>query len=148
MAKELLVREQVPEELTWDLTSIFASDEEWEAEFKAIEALEQEAKTYKGKATESAESLYKTLQFGDRMYERFSKLYVYSHLKHDQDTTNSQYQATDSRVRSLGAKLSAVWSFLTPEILSLDEQTINDYVASYEPLQLYKQSLKENKNSI
>ncbi len=112
-------------------------------EFKAIEALEQEAKTYKGKATESAESLYKTLQFGDRMYERFSKLYVYSHLKHDQDTTNSQYQATDSRVRSLGAKLSAVWSFLTPEILSLDEQTINDYVASYEPLQLYKQSLKE-----
>ncbi len=31
MAKELLVREQVPEELTWDLTSIFASDEEWEA---------------------------------------------------------------------------------------------------------------------
>ena len=36
MAKELLVREQVPEELTWDLTSIFASDEEWEKEFKAM----------------------------------------------------------------------------------------------------------------
>ncbi len=55
------------------------------------------------------------------LYERFSKLYVYSHLKHDQDTTNSQYQAMDGRVRSVGAKLSAAWSFLTPEILSLDE---------------------------
>ena len=91
MAKELLLRDQVPEELTWDLTSIFASDEEWEKEFKAIEALEQEAKTYKGKATESAESLYKTLQFGDRMYERFSKLYVYSHLKHDQAYEHHYY---------------------------------------------------------
>lgn len=143
MAKEVLLRDQIPEELTWDLTPIFSTDEAWEEEFKEIEALEEHAKSYKGKATESAQSLYDALQFGDQMYERFSKLYVYSHLKHDQDTTNGKYQATDSRVRSLGAKLSAAWSFLTPEILTLDEETINEYVASYEPLKLYEQSLKE-----
>ncbi len=143
MAKEVLLRDQVPEELTWDLTPIFPTDEAWEEEFKAIEALEEQAKSYKGKTTESAESLYDALQFGDKMYERFSKLYVYSHLKHDQDTGNGKYQAMDSRVRSLGAKLSAAWSFITPEILMLDEETINEYVESYEPLQLYKQMLKE-----
>ncbi len=143
MAKEALLREQVPEELTWDLTSIFSTDEAWEEEFKAVEAFEEQAKSYKGKATESAQSLYDALQFGDKMNERFSKLYVYSHLKHDQDTGNGKYQAMDSRVRSLGAKLGAAWSFITPEILMLDEETINEYVESYEPLQLYKQMLKE-----
>ena len=143
MAKEVLLRDQVPEELTWDLTTIFTSDEEWEKEFKAIEALEEKAKDYEGKATQSAQSLYEALQFSDQLNERFSKLYVYSHLKHDQDTTNGKYQAMDSRVRSLGAKLGAAWSFLTPEILTLDEETINQYVASYEPLQLYGQMLKE-----
>ena len=32
MAKQILTREEVPEQLTWDLTSIFESDEAWEAE--------------------------------------------------------------------------------------------------------------------
>ncbi|WP_332650361.1 oligoendopeptidase F [Lysinibacillus sp. 54212] len=143
MAKEIKLRNEIPEELTWDLTPIFGTDEDWEQEFKRIEALEAEAAGYQGKVAESAQSLYETLQFGDKLFEDFSKLYVYSHLKHDQDTTNSKYQAMESRVKSLGAKLSAAWSFLTPEILALDEATINDYVSNFEPLKLYEQMLKE-----
>lgn len=143
MAKEVLLRSEVPEDLTWDLSTIFAKDEDWEQEFKRIEQLENEAAKYKGKVAESAQSLYETLQFSDQLYQAFNKLYVYSHLKTDQDTTNSKYQAMESRAKSLGAKLSAAWSFLTPEILALDEATINQYVESYEPLKLYEQMLKE-----
>ena len=68
---------------------------------------------------------------------------MYSFLKHDQDTTNSAYQAMDGRVNSLGAKLGAAWSFITPEILSLDEATIQSYINDYEPLRLYEQLFKE-----
>ncbi len=143
MAKEILLREQVEEAYTWDLTPIFPSDEAWEEEFKAIEELGQAADQYRGKVVESAEQLYKTMQFSDQLFERFNRLYVYSHLKHDQDTTNSKYQALDSRVRSLAAKLSAAWSFLTPEMMAVDEETLNGFVASYEPLKLYAQSIKE-----
>nr|WP_106783843.1 oligoendopeptidase F [Lysinibacillus timonensis] len=143
MAKKVLTRDEVPVELTWDLTTIFSSDDEWEKEFKEIEQLIPNAEQFKGKVTESAERLFDTLQFNDQLSERFSRLYVYSHLKHDQDTTNSLYQAMDGRVRSLGAKLAAAWSFITPEILSVDENTINEYLNHYEPLQLYAQMLKE-----
>lgn len=143
MTKKVLTRNEVPVELTWDLESIFPSDEEWEKEFKAVEQLISEAEKYKGKVTEGSKSLYNTLQFNDKLSERFGKLFVYSHLKHDQDTTNSTYQAMDGRIRSLGAKLSAAWSFITPEILSLEEQTIQKYLDEYEPLRLYEQMLKE-----
>lgn len=143
MAKKVLTRDEVPVELTWDLSTIFSSDDEWEQEFKEIEKLVPESEKFKGKVTESAKSLYETLQFSDKLSERFGRLYVYSHLKHDQDTTNSKYQAMDGRVRSLGAKLAAAWSFTTPEILSVDEETINSYLKEYEPLQLYAQMLKE-----
>ena len=34
MAKQILTRDEVPEHLTWDLTTIFESDEAWEAELK------------------------------------------------------------------------------------------------------------------
>lgn len=143
MAKEILLREQVEEAYTWDLTPIFASDEAWEKEFKEIETLSSESSKYEGKVAESAESLYATLQFSDRLFERFGRLYTYSHLKHDQDTTNGTYQAMDSRVRSLAAKLSAAWSFLTPEMTAVSEEILNGYVDSYEPLKLYAQSIKE-----
>lgn len=143
MAKKVVTREEVPAELTWDLTTIFATDEAWEQEFKELEALIGKAADYKGTVTESAARLFETLQFTDRLFERFNRLYVYAHLKHDQDTTNSTYQALDGRVKSLAAKAGAAWSFTTPEILQLNEETLNSYVASYEPLQLYKQSLKE-----
>lgn len=143
MAKQILTREEVPEQLTWDLTSIFVSDEAWEAELKEVEQLSKQASNYKGKVADSAESLYNTLQFSDALYERLHKLYVYSHLKHDQDTTNSKYQDLDGRVRSVLTNVGAAWSFITPEILALDEATLNSYVESYEPLSLYEQSLKE-----
>lgn len=143
MAKKLLLREEVPEQLTWDLSSIFTSDEAWEEAFKQLSSLENEAKNYEGTVAESAENLYQTLKKSDEISEQFGKLYVYSHLKHDQDTTNGKYQAMDSRVKSLGAKLSAAWSFLTPEILSLPEEKISQFIESYEPLQLYKQKLEE-----
>ncbi|KYG90827.1 MULTISPECIES: oligoendopeptidase F [Metasolibacillus] len=143
MAKQVLTREEVPVELTWDLTSIFPTDEAWEQEFAEIQGLLEQAEDYKGKVATGAQGLFDTLQFSDLVSQRFSKLYVYSHLKHDQDTANGTYQAMDSRVKSLGAKLSAALSFITPEILALDEATIAAYVAQYDELKLYEQSLKE-----
>ncbi|MEO4054256.1 oligoendopeptidase F [Solibacillus sp. CAU 1738] len=142
MAK-LLTREEVPTELTWDLTSIFSSDEAWEQEFSEIQSLIGQAENYKGKVAEGAKGLFETLQFSDNVGQRFNKLYVYSHLKHDQDTANSKYQAMDSRVKSLSAKLSTAMSFMIPEILSLDEATIASYIAENDDLKLYEQSLKE-----
>lgn len=143
MAKQVLTREEVPVELTWDLTSIYPTDEAWEQEFTAIQSLLEQAGEYKGKVATGAQGLFDTLQYSDLVSERFSKLYVYSHLKHDQDTANGTYQAMDSRVKSLGAKLSAALSFITPEILALDEATIATYVAEHDGLKLYEQSLKE-----
>ena len=35
-AKRLLQRNEVPEELTWDLTKVFKSDEEFEKEYQAV----------------------------------------------------------------------------------------------------------------
>ncbi|SOB91698.1 oligoendopeptidase F [Ureibacillus xyleni] len=143
MAKKLLNREEVPVELTWDLEGIFSSDAAWEEEFKEIEKLIPEGEKFKGTVVGNAKNLFDTLQFSDELSKRFGKLYVYSHLKHDQDTTNSKYQGMDARVRSLGAKLSAAWSFITPEILSIEEEKIQSYLEEYEPLQLYTQMLKE-----
>ncbi len=64
-------------------------------------------------------------------------------MRYDQDTTNSVYQDMNSRIQTLATSISAALSFLTPEILSLSEETIEQYLKENKDLQLYKQSLKE-----
>ncbi|MDN7226166.1 oligoendopeptidase F [Planococcus sp. N064] len=143
MAEKLLLRNEVPTELTWKLEDVFESNEVWEQEFKEVTALAEKADSYQGKLQESAEALYNVLVYKDELLQRLQKLYTYSHMRYDQDTTNSTYQAMDSRIKSLYAKVSTGLSFLTPEILGLDEAALTGYIESHEGLQLYKHALEE-----
>ena len=143
MANKILKREEVPAELTWKLDDIFQTDDAWESEFNEVAAMAEKAASYEGKLKEGAEALYEVLTFKDELSERLRRLYTYSHMRYDQDTTNSKYQALDSRIKALYAKISAGLSFLTPEILGLDEEVLNGYVESHEGLKLYKHALDE-----
>ncbi|MDN7244393.1 oligoendopeptidase F [Planococcus shenhongbingii] len=143
MADKLLLREEIPAEMTWKLEEIFASNEVWEQEFTKVTELAEKAGSYQGKLQESADALYEVLVYKDELLQRLQKLYTYSHMRYDQDTTNSTYQAMDSRMKSLYAKVSTGLSFLTPEILSLEEPVLNSYIEEHEGLQLYKHALEE-----
>ena len=143
MAEKLLLRDEVPTELTWKLEDIFESNEVWEQEFKEVAELAEKAGSFQGKLQESAEALYEVLVYKDELLQRLQKLYTYSHMRYDQDTTNSTYQAMDSRIKSLYAKVSTGLSFLTPEILELEEAVLTSYIESHEGLQLYKHALEE-----
>ena len=143
MVEKIITRDEVPEELTWRLEDIFATDEAWEQEFKAVTELSEKSSSYQGKLKENAEALYEVLVYKDELSERLRKLYTYSHMRYDQDTTNSRYQGMDSRIKSLAAKISAGLSFLIPEILELDEATLNSYIDEHEGLHIYRHALEE-----
>ena len=52
------------------------------------------------------------------------KLYVYSHLKSDEDTANNENQARMSKIDSYMADFSSYSAYFVPEILSLGEEYI------------------------
>lgn len=141
--KSLPGRKDVPEELTWRLEDIFPTDEAWEQEYQEVKELTKEAPKYKGKLGESANDLYEALQFQDNVFERLSKLYTYAHMRYDQDTTNSFYQGLDSRMKSLYAEAASLFAYVVPEILSIDENTLKEYLKENKDLQLYEHSLEE-----
>lgn len=141
--KTVLTREQVPVQLTWRLEDIFATNEAWEQEFKEVTTLSDKAASFQGTLSKGSTSMLQALQYRDEIYGRMMKLYSYAHMRYDQDTTNSTYQAMDSRIKSLAAKISASLSFLTPEILTIDEAIIHKYIAENKKLAMYKQELSE-----
>ena len=139
---QLRTREEIPVEETWRLEDIFESDAAWEKEYEAIDAFVEKATTYEGTLAKGADAIYEALQYRDELLERMGRLYVYAHLKHDQDTANGTYQAMESRASSLYAKVGTALSFLTPELLAIPEETLNEYVNTHEGLDLYKEEFR------
>ncbi|MBP1969046.1 oligoendopeptidase F [Virgibacillus natechei] len=142
-SKELQKRNEVPEELTWDLEAIFATDEEWEEALEQLRSDIPEVEKYQGKLSDSAQTLYDLLQLQDQLSERLGKLFTYAHMRSDQDTTNSFYQALNTKAENLLTVASSSMSYIVPEILEMDEETIKGFLEEKEELQFYKKTLDE-----
>lgn len=140
---KVLKRDEVKVEETWCLEDIYPTDEAWEEEYRAVETFSEKGETFKGTLGNSGESLFAALTYRDALSERLRRLYTYAHLKNDQDTTNSFYQAMDSRIKSLYVKVSTALSYFVPELLSIDESKLNESVEAHDGLRLYKKELEE-----
>ena len=116
--KQLPARSEINVEDTWRLEDIFATDDDWEKEFAAVQEMIPGIEKFKGRLGESADTFYEALQYEDQLLERMGKLYTYAHMRYDQDTTNSFYQAMDARRKILYAQVASALSFIVPEILS------------------------------
>ena len=136
-------RSEIAVEDTWRLEDIFASDESWEKEFQEVKALIPAVKEFEGKLGESADILYEALQYQDQLLERLGKLYTYSHMRYDQDTTNSFYQGLDDRMKNLYSQAASNLAFIVPEFLSIDEEKLKDFLTEKVELKLYEHALDE-----
>lgn len=135
---ELPLRSEVPVADTWNLETIFVSDEAWESALSDISLKLQEVPKIEGTLGLSPESLLLGLKLRDELSERLESIYVYAHLSSDADTTNAHYQSMQSRVQSFIADFSAQFAFFDTEILACDEAKIRSYLDANEGLSLYK----------
>ena len=119
-------REEQRLEDTWDLTTIFESDEAFETALKDVEKYLDSAEKFKV-GIDSKEMLLEALETEREISVAVRKVYIYAHLKHDQDTSNDKYTAMEGRVRSILIKINTAWSFLTPAIMNIDEDTLREW---------------------
>lgn len=141
--KELPKRSELPKELTWDLEDIFATDEEWKKELESLKQDIPKIKAYDGKLADSAQVLSDVLKLQDNLSQRLGKLFTYSHMRNDEDTTNSFYQEMNAKAENVLTLASSSMSYIVPEILSIDEEKLKTFQTENEELALYKQTLDE-----
>ena len=135
MAKE---RNEINENHKWDLEPLYKTIADWEADFKKVSAQKDMFKSLKGTLGESAENLYKCLNQRDELLMMAENVYVYAHLKHDEDTSNPEFQAFYARANSLITEVYADISFIDPEILEMDDKKLQAFLESHEKLSIYK----------
>ncbi|MDG4656641.1 oligoendopeptidase F [Ectobacillus antri] len=136
-------REELDKAYMWKLEDIFASDQEWEKEFEQVKGLLPKLVDFKGKLGESSQQLLEMLQYQDEVSLRLGKLYTYAHMRYDQDTTNSFYQALNDRATNLYTELSSSTAYIVPEILAVPEEKLQAFLTENKDLALYAHYLEE-----
>ena len=139
--EKIPLRGEVPEAETWDLRDLYPTDEAWLAEYEDLKTMPERAAAFQGKLGKSAEDLLLWFRLQDEIQERLSRFHTYASCKSDQDTGNGTYQ--DFRGKAMGtyvAVLSAC-AFATPEIMAIDDDTLNLFYAAQPELLGYQRSL-------
>lgn len=137
-AKQLPKREELALESTWDLTKIFPNDETFEKALTALTSELTKVDEYRGTLGNGASAFYDALQFINELTRKFDSLYVYTHLKNDQDTANTTYQGLHAKSSSLAAQVSEAISWFEPELLKLSDDQIWAYFDEAPELEVYR----------
>ena len=75
--------------------------------------------------------------------KEFTRLYVYASMNSDEDTRVSTYQAMQQEMIQFGATLGSEEAFIEPEILKMDNATIERFLAQEPRLNIYRQYLED-----
>ena len=122
----MIARKDVNPNETWNLQDLFATDEDYEAALKNMQAMaEGFTETYKGQL-ESVETIQAALaQYGE-ILEQYHPLSAYSYLSWSEDQANEQAQARASKFGSVSAQIFSQLSFLDSELLQLPVDMLDD----------------------
>ena len=141
--REPMERQEIQMEFKWDLESMYENNDLWEKDFSKAKTLAEEIEKFKGKTVESGKTLLAVLKLRDELYRITENILTYAEMRHDEDSRNSIYQALSDRGMNLYVVVEEKTSYIVPEILSVDADTIEKFYAEEKGLKLYKHYLDE-----
>lgn len=134
-------RSTAPGEQTWDLESLFPSNQVWEAEYERVQNRLSELAHFQGRLGESAETLLACLRLRDELGQQAFQVAFFGFNRVSEDQTDQVRQGLASRARILWSQTETAGSFIRPELLSLPDGTVETFVESCRDLRLYRHHL-------
>ena len=136
-------RDQIDDQYKWNLTDIYATDEAWNKDKKALINEVEKIESFKGSLTGSATQLLEALEFNSRILKNTIKLFIYAGMKSDLDTRDMTYLGMKQEIRQIMANHAAKTSFIKPEILTEDWSVYKGYLEEEPSLKPYEKYLKD-----
>lgn len=137
------LRSEMNPAYTWDLTDMFATEQDFEDCLTKIKTLVEEIVQYKGKICSSAQTLYEALQKMDEVNILFSRVRVYSSMILDTDLNDAVSKARSERVESLSTWAQGLLSFFEPEIAQMEEEQFSTYSQQESGLSIYQHKFEK-----
>ena len=126
----------------WNIDEMYSGKEALEKDIKRVEGLIRQVKEYRGKLVTNKDYLYQALKTSEDASRIVQNLYVYTHMKQHEDTRINENQAMATKIEMISTELSMATSYMVPEIISIDEEKLNEYLNSKE-LSFYKKYIED-----
>ncbi|MGV2998863.1 oligoendopeptidase F [Streptococcus suis] len=136
-------RHEIEEKYQWDLTTIFPTDEAWEAELAELQAETEKTKEFAGHLLDSAKSLLEISETQLGLMRRLEKLYVYASMKNDQDTREGKYQEFQAKALALYSAFSQAFAFYEPEFMAITEEQLEAFKVEEPALSQYSHQFEK-----
>ncbi len=145
MGKVFRKRSDVDKLITWDLSAIYKTEEEYNLAIKEAEKLAGEIeKNYKNKLN-SAGVINECL---DKLRETTQLIHltsVYAHLAVSVDQTNTENQARNMQLKNILSNLESGLSFVRSEIIEADKEIIEKAIIGSKENSNYLKEIKRSK---
>ena len=139
--KKIPQRCEVAKEDTWAIEDLYANDELWAEDLKALEADAEAMAAYAGQLGESGEALFAYLEKMEAAEVRADRLANYCMRKADEDTRVSKYQGMVGQFMNIVVGMSAKCSFETPEIMAISDETLQEFYETTPKLERFRRYL-------
>ncbi|WP_255992984.1 oligoendopeptidase F [Clostridium perfringens] len=135
--KKLRRRDEIPEGDKWRIDKIYETPAKWNEELNNLKEEAPKLKDFEGKLG-NKEDLKAFLLLNERLSRKLGKLYVYAHMRSHEDTSNPEMQSLVNKIDPYSAEFSSYTAYFVPEILSLKEGTIENFINEDKDLEQYK----------
>ena len=136
-------REEIDSKYKWDLSSMFPSDEAFEAGLEELKAYGPKLLAFKGKISTSAQALLEFLQLEDQMNLLLYKIINYAERKSDEDTRVAKYQAYVANATSAYTQVGEATSWFAAELLAIPAESVEKFYAEVPALEFYRRKLNK-----
>ena len=135
------LRKDVPAGDKWDLTVLYAGSVQWEADLAAIPSLTEKVLAFKGRLSESPETLLAALKTLEAVDHAIEKVYHYASLMHEADQGDGPAQEMEKRAMMAYTKYVTAISFWEPELLAISDDKIRAWIGdpSFDDYRVYIQ---------
>jgi len=123
-----LPRSKVQQNQTWNAESVFESPAEFEAEVESILASLDSLKKFQGHLGDSPETFIEAMNAMDALSQRSTRMRVYATMSSAADTADQAGAAMISKAMSALAQVGAASSFVDPELLSVGESKLRQWL--------------------
>ena len=130
-------REDVDESRTWDLESIFASREDWEAGFATAERDLEALRQYAGRLGESGALLYEFLERRELARAAVERVWTHPALEFSADTGREDAAGREQRSIALSSRHDAAVAFAEPELMAIGDDRLAELRAGEPRLERY-----------
>lgn len=138
-----MLRSEVPEEQTWDLTDLFPSVEAWEKTLQEVKEDADALEGYKDTLTESAAKMAACLTDYENVQLKMIRVSTYASLLMNGDGSDPVNQSNAAKVAAVFAAIGAKLSFIESELLTCSKETIEKFLAEEDKLQPFKKMLSD-----